>query len=207
MQTFGTRRFSRTHDVSFTKLFGRAWKEYDCTICLTFIIIIFCSERRLWQLFSYLCREDFNSMKLYMGDANHRFSDRWCQENLNDHQISPILAGNNECDSLNGVEENARAGNWFSMNYYSWYFREVRSFERYLNGFRCSACYFICNAWIPSTIFTIVKRWIKSVAWEVETFITCSSNELSYKKRMLSFSLSLSVFFFVSYVCNCLLQL
>jgi len=86
-----------------------------------------------------------------------------------------ILARNNECDSLNGVEENAGTGNWFSMDYYSWYFREVRSFERYLNGFRWSACYFICNAWIPSAIFTIVKRWIKSATWEKNTIITRSS--------------------------------
>lgn len=107
-----------------------------------------------------------------------------------------IPARNNERDSLNGVEENARDGNWFSMDYYSWYFREVRSFERYLNGFRWSACYFICNAWIPSAIFTtIVKRWIKSVAWEIRAIIMRSSNELSCKKKCaLPPSLPFSVF-------------
>lgn len=201
-------RFSRIHSVSYTKLFGCAWKEYEYMICLVFIIIIFYSERRLWQLFFYLRRKDFNLIIVWATQIIALWIDGVGRIWMIIKFRRAILAGNNECDSLNGVEEKARADNWFSMDYYSWYFREVRSFERYLNGFRCSACYFICNAWIPSAIFTIVKRWIKSVVWEVGTIITCSSNELSYKKRMLFFSLSLFVFFLCTYayVSNCLLQ-
>lgn len=98
--------------------------------------------------------------------------------------LRALLGRNNECNPLNDVEENARAGNWFSMDYYSWYFRSAvaRAIPKWfpmerllLHLQRMSTIHNFCGC-------ETVNKGLQCEKWS--DYITCSSNELSRKKKI-----------------------